>query len=218
MASSLNLRRSAALALATFWVAAVPGFAQAPTPKPPPGLLETFPGCRWGEVKGATLSIWSLACGPKAGDSRLVADDSLPGFVLQSSGPDGKSRKVAIRAFAKPADAPIASALPAIRAASPGAHTDTCALMPFDDADSRQFSRGAAVYTFEPTGAAKTAWDKAEAEGGPADAPCGDLGVYFDRTPLFWVLRGDPTTVVAVDMGSEIQIFDPATLAPVKRK
>lgn len=214
----MHLRLSAAVAVATFFLAAPSGFTQAQNSKPPAGLLETFPGCSWGEVKGATLSIWSLACGPKAGNTRLVADDRLPGFVLESTGPDGKSRKVAIRAFAKAADAPIESALPAIRAASPGAHTDTCALIPFDDADSRQFSRGAAVYTFEPTGAAKTAWDKAEADGGPADAPCGDLGIYFDRAPLFWILRGDPTTVVAVDMGSEIQIFDPTTLARVKQK
>lgn len=214
----MHLRLSLAAAAATFFLAAPFGFAQSPNPKPPAGLLETFPGCRWGEVKGATLSIWSLACGPKAGDTRLVADDRLPGFVLESNGPDGKSRKVAIRAFAKAAAAPIESVLPAIRAASPGAHTDTCALIPFDDADSRQFSRGAAVYTFEPTGAAKTAWAKAEADGGPADAPCGDLGVYFDRAPLFWILRGDPATVVAVDMGSEIQIFDPTTLARVKQK
>ena len=84
--------------------------------------------------------------------------------------------------------------------------------MPLKDEDSQRFARGAATFTFEPTGAAKTAWDKAEKEGGEAPAPCGDLGVYFDRAPIFWVMRDDPTTVIAADMGSEIQIFDPTTL------
>jgi hypothetical protein len=62
------------------------------------------------------------------------------------------------------------------------------------------------------TGAAKAAWDKAEKEGGDAPAPCGDLGIYFDRAPIFWIMRDDPTTVIVADMGSEIQIFDPTTL------
>ena len=67
-----------------------------------------FAGCTLQEVKGATLSIKSYAC-PNA---RLVADDKLPGFVLQSGGPDDtsrdKSRRVVIRTF--PKFAPDASA------------------------------------------------------------------------------------------------------------
>jgi len=209
--------RAAAAAIAAFFLAiAPPSFAADKTPKPPAGLMETFPGCKWGEVKGAGLSIWSLACGPKAGDAHLLADDSLPGFVLESNGPDGKTRKTVIRAFTIAANSPITAALPAIRAASPGAQSVSCALVPFDDADSKKFARGAAVFTYEPTGAAKAAWDKAEKEGGDAPAPCGDLGIYFDRAPIFWIMRDDPSIVIAADMGSEIQIFDPATLRRVK--
>ena len=202
-----NLSLSLIFALAT---ASTASFAQAP--KPSPGLRDTFKGCTWSEVKGASLSIWSMQCGPKAGGQHLVADNTLPGFVLETKDDSGTSRKVAIRAFALPAKAPITAALPAIRAASPGVGTASCALVPFDDADSKTFARGASVFTFEPTGAAKTAWDKAEKEGGDAPAPCGDLGIYFDRAPIFWIMRDDPATVIAADMGSEIQIFDPTTL------
>lgn len=208
----MYLRAIAAVMGVASFLASVAVCAQGKAPAAPAGLLDTFPGCRWGEVKGATLSIWSLSCGLKAGGMRLVADDTLPGFILETNGPDGKSRKIVIRAFAKAANAPIASVLPAIRAASPGAHTDRCALVPATDDDSRRFARGAATFTFEPTGAAKAAWDKAEKEGGEAPAPCGDLGIYFDRAPIFWAMRDDPGTVIAADMGSEIQIFDPTTL------
>ena len=194
---------------------ATTSFAQAP--KPSQGLRDTFKGCTWSEVKGATLSIWSMQCGPKAGGQRLVADNTLPGFVLETKDDGATARKVAIRAFTIPAKAPITAALPAIRAASPGAHTASCTLVPFDDADSKTLARGAAVFTFEPTGAAKAAWDKAEKEGGDADAPCGDLGIYFDRAPLFWIMRDNPTTVIAADMGSEIQIFDPTTLRHIAK-
>lgn len=209
--------RFAAIALAACAVA-MPSFAADTAPKPPAGLMQTFPGCTWVEVDGATLSIWSLACGPKtqSGEMHLSADDTLPGFALDTSAPDGKTHKIVIRAFSKDAKAPIAGALPAIRAASPGASSASCALVPFDDADSRKFSRGAPVFTFEPTGDAKVDWDKAEKEGGEHDPPCGDLGVYFDRAPIFWIMRDDPTTVIAADMGSEIQIFDPTTLRRVK--
>lgn len=51
--------RFAAAALAGFAVAAS-AFAADTAPKPPAGLMQTFPGCSWCEIKGAALSIWSL--------------------------------------------------------------------------------------------------------------------------------------------------------------
>ena len=125
--------------------------ARAENPKPPAGLQETFKGCKWREVKGATLSIWSFACGAAQGGVHLAPDNRLPGFVLKSTGAESS---LAVRAFTKSADAPIASILPAIRGASPGAHTATCKLVPFNDADSETFSKGAPQFTLEPTGAA----------------------------------------------------------------
>lgn len=214
----MHLRFATAALAVSMLVTTVPLFAADKAPKPPAGLMDTFKGCKWGEIKGATLSIWSLSCGPESSNAHLVADDSLPGFVLETEGPDGKARKVVIRTFSKAAKAPITAALPAIRAASPGVSTATCALAPFDDPVAKRFARGAAVFTLDPTGAAKTIWSKAEQEGGEADAPCGDLGIYFDRAPIFWIMRDDPTTVIAADMGSEIQIFDPSTLRRVRAR
>jgi hypothetical protein len=73
-------------------------------PTPPRVMRETFIGCTWGKVEGATLSVWSYACDAQHGDTRLIADDALPGFRF----PGGK---VAIVAFNKPAEAPIAAVL-----------------------------------------------------------------------------------------------------------
>ncbi|WP_396593943.1 hypothetical protein [Brevundimonas sp. R86498] len=57
--------------------------ANAAAPSPAPVMAETFASCQWGEVTGSGLSIWSYACGAEAGDVRLVADDTLPGFAIE---------------------------------------------------------------------------------------------------------------------------------------
>jgi hypothetical protein len=169
---------------------------------PPRPNAPEFAKCDWREVKGARLSIWSFACGPKDGDQHLEADDNLPGFYLVSGG----KRRLAVQAFGKPPAAPIEAALPSIRSASPGYATASCVLVPATGED------GKGKYWLEPAGRFKTAWDEIEKKGGPADPPCGPLGVAFDRAPYFWVLADHPETVIAADMGSEIQIFHPETL------
>ncbi len=77
---------------------------------------------------------------------------------------------------------------------------------------------GEGVYQLSPTGAAKTQWDafaNGEPDAEPMDAPCGDLGVQMSGDRIFYQLDGDPTTVVWVDFGSEIQPFDAETLRPI---
>ena len=88
-----------------------------------------FAACAWQEVKGAKLAIQAFACGPEQGGQHIEADDSLPGFQLVYAGPPTERRPV-VRTFAKLADAPLEAILPAIRAASPGPHTATCAFAP----------------------------------------------------------------------------------------
>ena len=163
------------------------------------------------EVKGATLSIRAHEC-PNA---RLVADDKLPGFVLESSGPDGKSRRVVIRTFAKFAPESIHAALPAIRKASPGLHTAGCVLKVFRDNRNKAVD---AWFVLSPTGKAETAWLNSERKGGSVKPPCGALGVQSAGDLYFQVMPDDPATVVFVDKGSEIQIFDPDTLKTVKTR
>lgn len=173
---------------------------------PTEAAIQTFAGCQWGKVSGSGLSIWSYACGPDKGSQSLVADDEVGGFAIIT---DGLEPSVVVRTFAKPADAAIDAALPAIRAASPGTHTATCVLTPMT-IEGRE-----PVYLLSPTGAAKTQWDAVEAgtaTTGDTDPPCGDLGVGFSGDRYFQVLKGDPAKVVYVDAGSEIQIFDPSTI------
>ena len=193
------------------------GQASAPEPRPAQievrpseAMQQTFAGCEWGRVDGASLSIWSYACGPEHGEARLVADESLPGFAVESGG----SREPVIIAFAKASEAPIHVVLEAVRALSPGPHTASCVLTP-----APQFDRGTAgaVYTFAPTGETKAEWDAFASgadDAAPMEPPCGELGEQMTGDRYFQVLAGDPSVVVWVNAGSEIQIFDPGSLGP----
>jgi hypothetical protein len=179
-----------------------PHAAAAPTPGAT--AQATFAGqCAWGEVKGATLSIWSYACGPESGHIHLVADDALPGFRRAGDAPEST---VAIRIFAKPADAPIEAILPAVQAASPGPSTAACAFAPAPGVDHE----GRADFQFAPTGADKAAYDAAAAGGEVPAMPCGELGVGPAGDRIFRAIA--PDKVAYIDFGSEIQIFDATTL------
>lgn len=187
--------------------AAQPVPAASVDPVPTEAAMQAFAGCQWGKVSGEGLSIWSYACGPDKNSRWLMAADEAGSFAIIN---DGLEPRIVIRSFAKPADAAIDAALPAIRAASPGKHTATCVLTPMT-IEGRD-----PVYLLSPTGAAKTQWDAVEAgtaTTGDTDPPCGDLGIGFSGDRYFQVLKGDPAKVVYVDAGSEIQIFDPSTLA-----
>ena len=187
-------------ALALSLVAIAPAASRAASPPP------EFADCTLETVKDATLSIESYRC-PNA---KLVADDKLPGFQLESNG----SRRLAIRAFRKAAGAPIAAALAAIRKASPGPHTGACVLKPMQDNEKKIIANR---FELSPTGTAAKAWDKAQLAGGDAKPPCGALGVQPAGDLYFQVMPDDPATVLFLDMGSEIQIFDPASLKTIKR-
>ena len=141
-------------ALALSLVAIAPAASRAASPPP------EFADCTLETVKDATLSIESYRC-PNA---KLVADDKLPGFQLESNG----SRRLAIRAFRKAAGAPIAAALAAIRKASPGPHTGACVLKPMQDNEKKIIANR---FELSPTGTAAKAWDKAQLAGGDAKPP-----------------------------------------------
>jgi hypothetical protein len=179
----------------------------AQTPPRPAG--PEFANCAWENVKGAHLSIWGFRCDATHGGEHLEADDGLPGFYLANGDPT-TGRKLVVRTFTIPSGASIEAILLALRATSPSAAT--CVLTPATGPEAE------GTFTFQPTGSAKVAWDKQEEQGGEAEAPCGAYGVYIDRAPQFRIMPGHPDTVVYSDMGSEIQIFDPTTLALVDRR
>lgn len=181
-------------------------------PQPVAAMQETFAGCEWGKVTGSGLSVWSYACPPERGDVKLVADDSLPGFAIEGVSDGVTSRSPAIVIFKKAADAPTESILAAVRAKSPGPHSATCTLQPIV---AEGVPPGA--FTFAPVGEVATQW-AAFANGdegaAPMDAPCGDMGPQMVGDRSFQGVAGDPTTVVFVEAGSEIQIFDASTIRP----
>lgn len=188
--------------------AAAPAAAEAAgAPQPGEAMAQAFPGCAWGEVTGGGLSVWSYDCPAAAGDYRLAYDAALPGFVMTGRSGGEAYRTPAIVIFKKAADAPIEAILSEVRAKSPGPHTATCVLTTVPGPQGEMTG-------FEPTGAAKAAWDAAASgEGTEAvEPPCGALGPQMSGDRGFRVLADDPTTVVFIEYGSEIQPFDPATI------
>ena len=181
-------------------------------PRPSEILQQTFASCTWGKVEGSGLAVWSFDCSAGPGGGHLVADDSLPGFAIENIFEGETSRSPAIVIFRKAADAPIESILDAVRARSPGPDTATCTLQPVTFEGAVPGS-----YSLEPTGELATRWNafaSGEADAEPVEPPCGPMGPQMSGDRSFRVLEGDPTTVVLIEYGSEIQIFDPSTLRP----
>lgn len=190
--------------------ASAPASAPTADPQPSQAMQETFgANCTWGKVEGATMSIWSYAC-PAYDNARLVADESLPGFVMTGTQDGVQNRRPVIIAFKKAAEAPVGAVLAAVRARSPGPHSAECVLTPVSYPGAP-----AGLYGFEPVGEVKARWDAFSGgaeDAEPVDAPCGDLGPQMSGDHTFFVMKDDPTTVVYVDYGSEIQMFDTDTL------
>lgn len=185
---------------------------QAAAPQPSQTMQETFVNCTWGETQGSGVSVWSYAC-PQSGNTHMVYDASLPGFVLQGTYDGQTSQSPAIIVFKKAADAPIESILTEVRAKSPGPHTAQCTLQ-------RPTYDGVAegIYHLMPPEPIKAQWDAqmtGDFTGEPIDAPCGDLGEQMSGDHVFYVLKGDPTTVLWVNFGSEIQPFHADSIRPL---
>lgn len=176
---------------------AAPARYVAPRPNAP-----EFAACDWVEVLGTKLSMWSFACGAGHGDAHLEPDSGLPGFWLVGEG--GKARAPVVRTF--PNTPGTDDAIKAIRVASPGPGTASCILTPAPGVD------GVGKFMLTPTGALAAKWEKEESTGDYTEAPCGGLGVDIVGNRYFWPMPGHPEVMVFADMGSEIQIFDPATL------
>lgn len=190
--------------------AAAPPAVALAAPQPSQTMKETFVNCTWGETTGGGLSIWSYAC-PQSGNTHMVYDASLPGFALEGTYDGQTARSPAVVIFKKAAEAPLDSILSEVRARSPGPHSAACILstIPSPEGD---------IAGFEPTGAVKTQWDAfaSGTEGAePMDAPCGDMGPQMSGDRGFRVLADDPTTVVFIEYGSEIQPFDFTTIRKV---
>ncbi len=185
-----------ALALAACKPASAPASHAPPAPQPSLAMQESFPNCTWGEVRASGVSIWSYTCP----DQQLVADETLPGFARERDG----QRYPVIQLFAKPADAPIEAALPAIRAASPGG--EACVLEAFSGVEGG--------YQLVPTGEALVAYQaftSGKSDQGPS-LPCGPLGPSEVGARLIEIVAGAPDKVAVIDLGSDIQIFDAQTL------
>jgi hypothetical protein len=204
-----------AFALAACQPPAEPADAPAATaaadPQPSEMMQQTFSSCEWGKVEGSGLAVWSFACPADFGNVRLVADPALPGFSLEGTQDGVTSRSPAIIVFEKATGDDVSAIVEQVRAKSPGPDTATCAL---EQIEGESMMPNA--WAFVPTGEAKARWEAAvggdQLGDAPEQGPCGPLGPQIVGDRAFVVVPGDPTKVAFIEFGSEIQIFDPATL------
>jgi hypothetical protein len=182
---------------------AAPAPAAAPTP--PAALAETFKECTWGEVKGATASLWAFSCP----EDKVAFNAALPGFERQITGATPSTYPI-VRLFTKAADAPLDAALPAIRAASRGA--ETCVLEPIPEM--------AGQFQLMPAGPARKRY--ADLVAGtlknPTDAdylPCGPLGPSEAGMRIISAVAGSSTLVAVSETGSDVPLYDLSTLKAV---
>jgi hypothetical protein len=180
-------------------------------PPPSEGMRQTFSSCEWGKVEGSGLAVWSFACPADFGNIRLVADPALPGFSLEGTQDGVTSRSPAIILFEKATGDDVSAIVGQVRAKSPGPDTATCAIQQIEGE-----SMLPNAWAFVPTGEAKARWEAAvggnDLGDAPEQGPCGPLGPQIVGDRAFVVVPGDPTKVAFIEFGSEIQIFDPATL------
>ena len=202
-----NLLIAAALGLSLMSAASTSASPSQPPLASPLQTAPEFAGCKWVRVAGSHYSISAFDCDGGLGGSHLIADDTLPGFRL-SAGHEGQ-QSVAIRLFSKAPKSPVTSILPTVRAAS-GGLAASCTLL-LSQAES-QSTPGAMRYVLEPNAKAMKAWGAAPDSVKATSAPCGPMGTQYVGDRYFEVMPGHPNLVMFVDMGSEIQIFDPATL------
>ena len=180
---------------------------------PRPEMQQAFGSCAWEKVTGVGLSIFSYACGPDHGDARLIADEDLPGFAVETVMTSGHAvRSPAIRVFSKAAGDPIDSVVPEIGAVSPALDGGSCALTPVEPAANPRPADGRVRYVWAPVGTLKRNWDAAHNGGALMPPPCGGLGVKYAGSITFEELADDPTKVVAVIWGADVQIYDPSTI------
>jgi len=185
-------------------VAAAGATSVAP-PVPPANLAAAMPGCTWGEVRGAGVSLWRFTC-PGDGNP-YEADAALPGIVDVFTDPETKAvqRFPVVQLFDIAEGADMASILPAVRAASPAPGNEECVFAP-SETNSGKFE-------LQPTGALAERYQ--HFINGTADEPalpCGMLGPSEGGQRLFFPLPGSATKIAVVFMPSDLAVFDPDTI------
>jgi hypothetical protein len=164
-----------------------------------------FEGCSdWRTERQFGVSLAVQDC-PEV---KLVADPAQKAFFVEQ----GSDRTLALQVFEKPATAGPEAILAQVMTAGGAPAGATCALEPAPE--GLTLAQGQSRFVLTPTGASKTAWEAALANTDlvPEAQPCGRLGVGVVGDRYFQIDAKNPAVVVFVELGSEAQIYDPATL------
>lgn len=185
-------------------------------PVPSEALSSSYPGCNWEKVTGSGIEIWSYNCPKDRGNYRLVADQSLPGFMTESGDPGKGERYESIRILTKDAKAGIESLNGEMAKLSPPSEPGGCTLQPAGKTYMNPRPDDPVVrYAWAPVGDLKTRWEKASAESMDMPPPCGPYGIQYAGFYTLEAVPGDDTKVVLITWGNDLAPFEPMTLRAV---
>lgn len=178
--------------------------ATAPGPAP---ARAPFDGCSWEYLSGGGIGLWSQKCS----NNRVVVDAARQAAFMELTVDGQTSRGEIARVFAIPEGGLPALAQTLVREGA-GPTGSQCTLEAV--AATTDIPQGVARYTLVPTGQTKTAWDRAVAsDTAPETPPCGAYGVAIVGDRYIEVQAAHPDRALFVELGSEMSIYEPSTIA-----
>jgi hypothetical protein len=164
-----------------------------------------FEGCAWEATTGAKLKVWTQACAyADKRQSRYAFDASGASLAFEefTGGQWVRADWPSVQVFTLAPGAALTSLFPQIgvpAGAECGFTTPTL------DGDAQRV-------VLEPIGATKAAYEAAVLGPDMPAPPCGPYGVGPIGDRYFEVRKGHEQQVLFVELGSELQAYDPSTI------
>lgn len=173
-----------------------------------------FEGCRWEEISVRDVGLWSQVCANgqlRVGKSTVRGGGSYDALLYEQRSPTGEIFPLREAVVLFPTTGGGLDALTQLMMAQGAAPAGaTCRLEPTQAAAPTGRKR----YTLTPTGATKIAWERAvTSDTVPEQPPCGTFGIAPVGDRYVEIQDARPDTAIFVELGSEIQIYEPDSIA-----
>lgn len=162
--------------------------------------------CREVELSVAGLRFQAQDCRLSTGHWRVLAEPTLPGLALWR---DGDRQATVLQVFTKPADAPVSTILPALRAGGHIPDDEDCQPVPASPARTAPATQ--TRYEIRPFGARLRALQATPADQVP-DPPCGAYGWSTHGVRYLLLDQRRPDRVLYLDEGQDGTLIRPLTL------
>lgn len=177
-----------------------------PGPAPSANAPAPAADCREVELAVAGVRLQAQDCRLSTGHWRVLAEPALPGLALWR---DGDRQATVLQVFTKPADAPVSTILPALRAGGHIPDDEDCQPVPASPARAAPATQ--TRYEIRPVGARLRALQATPADQVP-DPPCGAYGWSTHGVRYLLLDQRRPDRVLYLDEGQDGTLIQPLTL------